>query len=205
MTPPRFLLIAGVMDHTTDGHWQCSTLHARHTHDIIRRACNAPLPTSKHSTSLFQYLYSFPYCAADLDIVSEMQFVKTLIYLATLLGFVMAQSMQILSPPAGTSLTPGNNFTVALQMSNFPENIDIVAVVIGLQSCATACSLYEYMGSVLYQGSFAPSGVLAANFSVAVPSSFSSGAAILGVDTLYMIGAEYQPDLQYVNQNVTVS
>ncbi|KAI5993216.1 hypothetical protein EDD15DRAFT_2266867 [Pisolithus albus] len=134
-----------------------------------------------------------------------MHFVKTLFYLATLLGFVMAQSMQILEPPAGASLTPGNNFTVALQVSNFPENIDIVAIVIGLQSCPMPCSLYLFMGSVLYQGSFAPSGVLAANFSVAVPSSFSSGAAVLAVDGLYLMGAEYQPELQYVYQNVTVS
>ncbi|KAI6110439.1 hypothetical protein EDD16DRAFT_1897943 [Pisolithus croceorrhizus] len=133
-----------------------------------------------------------------------MHFVKTLLYLATLLGFAMAQSMEILEPPAGATLTPGSNFTFALKMSDFPEQIDIVAVVIGLQSCTPSCSLYEYMGSVLYRGPYTPSAEYA-NFSVAVPSSFSSGAAILAADTLYLIGDEYEPVLEYVNENVTIS
>ncbi|KAI6107126.1 hypothetical protein EDD16DRAFT_1869584 [Pisolithus croceorrhizus] len=134
-----------------------------------------------------------------------MHFVKTLFHLATLLGLAMAQSVSILAPPAGTTLTPGGNFTVALQMSDSLDNVDTVAVVIGLQSCTPACSLYEYMGSVLYQGPYAPPGVAAANFTVTVPSSFQSGAAILAADTLYLIGDEYQPVQDYVNQNVTVS
>ncbi|KAI6013240.1 hypothetical protein EDC04DRAFT_2759441 [Pisolithus marmoratus] len=135
-----------------------------------------------------------------------MYFVKTLLYLATLLGFAMAQSMQILAPPAGTKLTPGNNVTVELQVSNYPENIDIVAVVIGLQSCVSTCDPpSEVMGTVLYQGSFAPPGVLTANFSVAVPSSFASGAAQLGVINLFMVGAEYEPVVQFLNETVTVS
>ncbi|KAI6104424.1 hypothetical protein F5141DRAFT_613565 [Pisolithus sp. B1] len=134
-----------------------------------------------------------------------MHFVKTLLYLATLLGFAMAQSVSILAPPAGAMLTPGSNFTVALKMSDFPENIDIVAVAIGLQSCTPACYLYEYMGSVLYQGSYAPPGVLSANFTVTVPSSFQSGVAVLAANTLYLIGDEFQPQQDYVNQNVTVS
>ncbi|KAI6107133.1 hypothetical protein EDD16DRAFT_124843 [Pisolithus croceorrhizus] len=137
-----------------------------------------------------------------------MHFVKTLVYLATLLGLAKAQSMSILAPAPGTTVTPGNNFTVALQMTNYPESIDIVAIVIGLQSCSSSTSCYpasEVMGTVLYQGEFAPTGVLAANFSVAVPSSFASGTAQLGVINYFLVGAENENNLQFLNETLTVS
>ncbi|KAI6134384.1 hypothetical protein EDD17DRAFT_867632 [Pisolithus thermaeus] len=134
-----------------------------------------------------------------------MHFVKTLLYLSALLGFAMAQSVEWLAPPAGTTLTPGSNVTVALQMSGYSGNIDMVAVAIGLQSCTPACDLFPFLGSVLYQGSYAPPGVLAANFTVTVPNSFSSGAAILSADALYLVGIEFEPVQDYVYQNVTVS
>lgn len=137
-----------------------------------------------------------------------MHFVKTLVYLATLLGFAMAQSMQILSPPPGTTVTPGTNFTVSLQMSNYPESIDIVAIVIGLQSCSSNSTCYppnQVMGTVLYQGSFAPPFVLSANFSVAAPTSFPSGPAQLGVINYFLVGAENENNLQFLNETLTVS
>ncbi|KIN98829.1 hypothetical protein M404DRAFT_30978, partial [Pisolithus tinctorius Marx 270] len=59
-----------------------------------------------------------------------MHFVKTLLYLATLLGFVMAQTMQFLSPTAGSTLAPGQNFTIELKVADSLTNFDIGAVVI---------------------------------------------------------------------------
>ncbi|KAI6153001.1 hypothetical protein BKA82DRAFT_4085049 [Pisolithus tinctorius] len=145
----------------------------------------------------------YSHCILDLTVILK----NSAFYLATLLGFALAQSMEILAPPAGTTLTPGNNFTVQLQMSNFPENIDVVAVVIGLQHClGTQCDPpTEVMGSILYQGPFTPPvGQLTTNYSVAVPSSFSSGTAQLGVINFFMVGAGYMPVVQYLNETVTV-
>ncbi|KAI6002325.1 hypothetical protein F5J12DRAFT_229784 [Pisolithus orientalis] len=134
-----------------------------------------------------------------------MHFVKTLLYLATLLGFVMAQTMQFLSPTAGSTLTPGQNFTIELKVADSLTNFDIGAVVIGLQSCSSTCAPpSEVMGTILYQGSF-PSGQLTANFSVMVPSSFSSGTALIGAINLYMVGLALQPSFQFFNQTVTIS
>lgn len=137
-----------------------------------------------------------------------MHFVKTLLCLATFLGFVMAQSMQIVSPPPGTSLTPGKNVTVELQAADSTSNIDFVAVVIGLQSCSsTGCYPPNVaLGTILYQGPFTPpAGQLTANISVMVPSSFASGTAQLGVINFFLIGAEFETGLQYTNETVTVS
>ncbi|KAI6110438.1 hypothetical protein EDD16DRAFT_1611251 [Pisolithus croceorrhizus] len=137
-----------------------------------------------------------------------MHFVKTLIYLATLLGLAMAQSMSILSPAPGTTVTPGTNFTVSLQMSNSSESIDVVAIVIGLQSCSSSTTCYpvnEGIGTLLYEGKFAPTGVLAANFSFAVPLSFASGTAQLGVINYFLVGSENENNLQFLNETLTVA
>jgi len=45
-----------------------------------------------------------------------MFFVKALVYLTTWLTLVLAQSAQLLAPPAGTTLKAGSNFTVQVGM-----------------------------------------------------------------------------------------
>ncbi|KIM66457.1 hypothetical protein SCLCIDRAFT_110307 [Scleroderma citrinum Foug A] len=136
-----------------------------------------------------------------------MFFVKALVYLTTWLTLVFAQSAQLLAPPAGTTLKAGSNFTVQVEMGGYPENIDTVAIVIGLMHCTGTCSPpSQFMGSILYQGPYTPvSGQYYANYSVAVPSGFQSGTASLNVIDFFMVGASYVPVIDYLNVTVTVS
>ncbi|KAL4070078.1 hypothetical protein V8B97DRAFT_2007698 [Scleroderma yunnanense] len=136
-----------------------------------------------------------------------MFFVKTLLYLTTLFTFVFAQTAQILAPPPGTTLTAGTNFTVEIGMGSYPENIDVVAIVIGLMHCNGTCTPpNQFMGSILYQGPYTPaSGTLSANYTVTVPSGFQSGTAQLGLIDFFMVGASYVPVFYFANETVTIA
>jgi hypothetical protein len=82
----------------------------------------------------------------------------------------------------------------AVESQNSLTGSEEVAVVIGIQSCATrACiSPSEFMGNILYNGQFNPQYHEPylppyQNFTVQVPSSFS-GTALIGVAHVTLIG-----------------
>ncbi|KAG6333795.1 hypothetical protein ID866_5290 [Astraeus odoratus] len=132
---------------------------------------------------------------------------SVLIALACLFAVALAQSTQLLAPPAGTTVNPGNNFTVRVGMGGYPENIDVVSIVIGLQHCYGTCSPpNQFMGSILYQGPYTPqSGQYYADYSVMVPEGFPTGQASLGVINFFMVGAEYEPIFDFLNETLTVA
>lgn len=73
----------------------------------------------------------------------------------------------------------------------YPENIDVVAIVIGLAPCddGECYPASTYVGDVLYQGPYTPSpGNDAENFTVGVPQGFAYGKASLNVVNLFMVG-----------------
>ncbi|KAN0080351.1 hypothetical protein V8E55_009917 [Tylopilus felleus] len=136
-----------------------------------------------------------------------MQFFKAALSLALLAGSALAQSTQLTYPPPGTTLTVGSEFTVQVYMGGYPENIDVVAIVIGLAQCygGTCSPASSFMGNILYQGPYTPQqDSYYANYTVTVPESFTPGKASLNAINLFMVGAEYEPIVNYLNENVTV-
>ncbi|KIK81054.1 hypothetical protein PAXRUDRAFT_205440 [Paxillus rubicundulus Ve08.2h10] len=103
----------------------------------------------------------------------------------------------------------------AISQSKLPYpiiNFDEISVAIGLQSCPDgSCNpTNEYLGTILYQGPYTPqpSGVgtnLFQNFTVTIPSSTPSGQAILGVANFYLDGTGYTPNLNVVNETLTIA
>ncbi|KAG6377887.1 hypothetical protein JVT61DRAFT_14673 [Boletus reticuloceps] len=135
-----------------------------------------------------------------------MQLFKAVLSLALLTSSVLAQSTQLLYPPPGSTLTAGSSITVQVGMGGFPENIDNVALVIGLAQCygGTCYPASSYVGNVLYQGPYTPiTGQNYANYTVNVPQTFT-GNASLNVINLFLVGAEFEPIVDYLNENVTV-
>ncbi|KAF8416280.1 hypothetical protein L210DRAFT_3511863 [Boletus edulis BED1] len=135
-----------------------------------------------------------------------MQLFKAALSLALLASSVLAQSTQLLYPPPGSTLTGGSSITVQVGMGGFPENIDNVALVIGLAQCygGECYPASSYVGNVLYQGVYTPiTGQNYANYTVEVPQTFT-GNASLNVINLFLVGAEYEPIVDYLNENVTV-
>ena len=73
----------------------------------------------------------------------------------------------------------------------YPENIDVVAIVIGLEPClgGTCYPASSFMGSILYQGPYTPQpGNYYANYTVTVPEGFIAGPASLNVINFFMVG-----------------
>ncbi|KAI9463438.1 hypothetical protein HD554DRAFT_2124169 [Boletus coccyginus] len=136
-----------------------------------------------------------------------MQLFNTVLSLVLLAGSALAQSTQITFPPPGSTLTAAGDTTVQVYMGGYPENIDVVAIVIGLSQClgGECYPASSYMGSILYQGPYTPQpGNYYANYTVTVPQSFPVGEASLNVINFFMVGASYVPVVDYLNENVTV-
>ncbi|KAF8834789.1 hypothetical protein BDN67DRAFT_975749 [Paxillus ammoniavirescens] len=118
----------------------------------------------------------------------------------------------ITAPAAGSTVTAGSEITVQVTVPDSLINFDEISVAIGLQSCPDgSCNpTEEYLGTILYQGPYTPqpSGVgtnLFQNFTVTIPSSTSSGQAILGVANFYLDGTGYTPNLNVVNETLTIA
>ncbi|KAG9310838.1 hypothetical protein JVU11DRAFT_8691 [Chiua virens] len=137
-----------------------------------------------------------------------MHFFRTARSLSLLAGSALGQLLtSIPYPPSGATFTAGRNTTVQVYMSDYIENVDTVAVVIGLASCpgGECYPSTEGMGDVLYQGPYTPEpGQLYANYTVTIPQSVTAGTASLNVLNLYMAGYGYDPVVDYVNQTVNV-
>ncbi|KAH0834196.1 hypothetical protein J3R83DRAFT_11508 [Lanmaoa asiatica] len=96
-----------------------------------------------------------------------MHFIKAALSLAFLAGSALAQSTQLTLPPPGSTLTAGSEILVQVGMGGYPENIDVVAIVIGLMPCygGECFPASSFMGDILYQGPYTPpSGGYYANY-----------------------------------------
>ncbi|KAF9219889.1 hypothetical protein BS17DRAFT_371351 [Gyrodon lividus] len=136
-----------------------------------------------------------------------MYFFKAALSLALLTGSAVAQSTQLTLPAPGSTLTTGSSVTVQVGMGGYPENIDVVAIVIGLLPCyGGQCSPpNEFMGTILYQGPYNPVSGYYENYTVTIPQSFPAGKASLNVINFFMVGASYMPVIDYLNETVYVS
>ncbi|KAH7910745.1 hypothetical protein BJ138DRAFT_1101582 [Hygrophoropsis aurantiaca] len=124
----------------------------------------------------------------------------------------VAQNAAIAHPPQGTSVSPGSSLIVQIERPNTLSGSEEVAVVVGIQSCATrACiSPADFMGSILYNGQFSPQDYSPEippyqNFTVQVPSGFANGTALIGVAHLTLIGAGLYPWLEVLNRTITIA
>ncbi|TFK34054.1 hypothetical protein BDQ12DRAFT_690313 [Crucibulum laeve] len=133
--------------------------------------------------------------------------------LATLFSVVFAQRAAIGFPNDGTSVTAGSKLLVEIDRGNSLSASQEVAIVIGLQSCpSSACAApSDIMGSILYNGPFAPKLQANAtfkpphqNFTVTIPSTIAKGKAQLGVVHVSLIGAGQAPFLETFNITLNV-
>lgn len=73
----------------------------------------------------------------------------------------------------------------------YPENINVVAIVVGLAPCygGECYPASSFMGNILYQGPYTPqTSDYYANYTVTVPEDFPTGDASLNVINLFMVG-----------------
>ncbi|KAF8552459.1 hypothetical protein OG21DRAFT_1511485 [Imleria badia] len=136
---------------------------------------------------------------------------KSLFALFLFATAVFAQSALIGLPTSNQTASAGNNLIVQVQRPNTLTGSEEVAVVIGLQSCPNSpcASPLSIMGTILYNGPFNPQYHEPylppyQNFTVQIPSSFTAGTALIGVAHVTLIGAGLYPDLETLNQAITI-
>ncbi|KAF8838564.1 hypothetical protein BDN67DRAFT_954823 [Paxillus ammoniavirescens] len=137
-----------------------------------------------------------------------MYFFEAALSLALLAGSALAQSTQLTLPAPYSTLIPGNNATVRVGMGGYPENIDVVAMVIGLAACydGECFPPTDTMGTILYQGPYNPvRGQYYEDFTVTVPKYFLPGKAALNVINFFMVGASYVPNVHFLNETVYIA
>ncbi|KAG6887756.1 hypothetical protein C0995_013046 [Termitomyces sp. Mi166 len=118
---------------------------------------------------------------------------------SVLFSTVKAQSIAIVYPADGASVTPGSNLTVEIDRPDTLTGSTEVAVVIGVISCPTSgCrSVGDGVGTVLYNGGYDPQFHTTTakpphqNFTVTIPSTLPKGKAQLGVVHTTLIGTKY--------------
>ncbi|EIW74010.1 hypothetical protein CONPUDRAFT_68036 [Coniophora puteana RWD-64-598 SS2] len=111
-------------------------------------------------------------------------------------GAAVAQNVAIAHPPAGASMTSGQNFTVQLNKANSLSPSSDIAVVIGLNSCTSgACpDPSQEIGYVLYSGPFSPSQSddpalpPNQNFTVQIPPAYQGGQYQIACAHFSLIG-----------------
>ncbi|KIL61388.1 hypothetical protein M378DRAFT_167036, partial [Amanita muscaria Koide BX008] len=104
-----------------------------------------------------------------------------------------AQGVVINYPQNGASVPAGQDLTVQVVRPDTLTGSQEVAVVIGLESCTSqSCpSPVDVMGDILYNGPYNPQFQQLQpyqNFSVAIPASWTKGAAQLNVAHFTLIG-----------------
>ncbi|KAH7910767.1 hypothetical protein BJ138DRAFT_1152240 [Hygrophoropsis aurantiaca] len=137
---------------------------------------------------------------------------KSILTIPLFAALALAQGAVIGYPPQGTSVAPGSSLIVQVERPNTLSNSEEVAVVIGVQSCATqpCVSPAGDMGQILYNGPFAPqyheSGTPPyQNFTVQIPSTLASGTALIGVAHFTLVGSVLYPWLQLLNRTITIA
>ncbi|KAF4563242.1 hypothetical protein EYR36_003681 [Pleurotus pulmonarius] len=128
-----------------------------------------------------------------------MKFTSCIVFLFSLLSVSLAQSIVIGFPKTGANITAGSNFIVEVDRPNSLTGSTEVGIAINIQPCAARgeCIFSEdLLGFTLYAGSYNPqfhtnvsfSLPPHQNFTVALPSSFAKGTALLSVTHLSLVG-----------------
>ncbi|KAI0820445.1 hypothetical protein BC628DRAFT_1330267 [Trametes gibbosa] len=126
---------------------------------------------------------------------------KFLFVLSTLASLAAAQMAVIRAPPARSTFSPGEQFTVDVDRPDTLTGSQEVSVAIGLLSCAgqappgtcDGIDTTEEIGTALYAGPYVPQlrpggSDLFENFTVTVPVDFPAGAAALSVAHFSLVG-----------------
>ncbi|GLB41551.1 hypothetical protein LshimejAT787_1001510 [Lyophyllum shimeji] len=141
-----------------------------------------------------------------------MKFFPAVAALSAFLAGVSAQSINIGYPQDGATVQAGSNLTVEIDRPNTLSGSTEIAVVIGVQSCASSpChSPADGLGNILYNGGYKPqynqppdSKPPHQNFTVTIPSTLAKGKALLGVAHMTLIGAGAAPILE--TRNITLN
>ncbi|KAM6493943.1 hypothetical protein JOM56_010304 [Amanita muscaria] len=125
-----------------------------------------------------------------------------------------AQSVEIDYPQNGACVPAGQNLTVQVVRPDTLTGSQEVAVVIGLTSCTSRPCLPpdSVMGAILYNGPYNPQFQKPnlppfqpyQNFSVAIPASWTKGAAQLNVAHFTLIGLGPFPFSETLNVSLTI-
>ncbi|KAG2036519.1 hypothetical protein BDR03DRAFT_898406 [Suillus americanus] len=121
-----------------------------------------------------------------------------------------AQQVFIMTPLAGTSVSPGKNITVTIGKPDSLSASEEVAVVIAIRSCAWNICVpqAEALGEILYSGPFNPHTNFkqpSQDFNIRIPQSMSNGSALLTVTHFALIGAGPRPWMELKNVSVVVN
>ncbi|KAI0636731.1 hypothetical protein C8Q77DRAFT_1215680 [Trametes polyzona] len=125
----------------------------------------------------------------------------------------LGQSIAILSPPAGATLSPGSTFIVDVDKADSLSPSQDVSVAIGLESCTQAsCDTLAssgILGNIVFTGDYSPqlrpnSTHVFQNYSVQVPSTLQAGPAVLSIAHFYLLGVGASPAVEMVNTTVTI-
>ncbi|KIJ18690.1 hypothetical protein PAXINDRAFT_167253 [Paxillus involutus ATCC 200175] len=137
------------------------------------------------------------------------------ISVALFVSAALAQGITIVLPAAGSTVTPGSSITVQVGTNIFVENLERIAIAIGLQSCpsgsTSGCSTADQgIGTILYTGLFDP--VLGPeytgpyqDFTVTIPASTPAGQANLAVANFFLVGASQLPSMNFANASLIIA
>ncbi|EGN95162.1 hypothetical protein SERLA73DRAFT_171014 [Serpula lacrymans var. lacrymans S7.3] len=137
---------------------------------------------------------------------------KSIISLALFAGAAFAQNIAIANPVQGASVAPGSDLIVQLERPNSQSPSEEVAVVIGIQSCSSqpCAAPADIFGQMLYNGAYdpvthEPQLPNYQNISVKIPASLPKGTAQINILHVNLVGAGPTPDLQTLNQTITIT
>ncbi|EGN95792.1 hypothetical protein SERLA73DRAFT_187013 [Serpula lacrymans var. lacrymans S7.3] len=179
-------------------------LHSINTH--LKFVC---FPSSFSTQKTYHHYYSLNFLS-----LIAMRFIPFIVG-SLFATAAYAQNVFVTAPSNGVSLSPGSNFTVDVERPNSLSGSEEVAVVIALQSCATRACLppSEWLGTILYNGNFSPVEPNPnpmhqqpnQNFTVQIPPSFQNGSALLSVTHVALIGAGYNPYMEFHNVSMNIT
>ncbi|KIK52085.1 hypothetical protein GYMLUDRAFT_233762 [Collybiopsis luxurians FD-317 M1] len=135
---------------------------------------------------------------------------SNLLFLFTLFFTAFSQTITILSPPAGTEVSPGQDVTVQLAFPNSLTGMEHISAVIGMINCAGATcptDATDTLGIPLFMGNYTPQfheGNLPPyqNFTVTTPSTLAAGTNMITAAQFMLVGASASPVLQFANVTV---
>ncbi|KAF7428750.1 hypothetical protein PC9H_007982 [Pleurotus ostreatus] len=144
-----------------------------------------------------------------------MKFTSCVVFLFSLLSVSLAQSIMIGFPKPSANITAGSNFTVEVDRPNSLTGSTEVGIAINIQPCAARGECIppeDLLGFTLYAGSYNPQFHTNVsfglpphqNFTVALPSSFAKGTALLSVTHLSLVGAGPFPLFEIRNATVNI-
>ncbi|KAJ7748005.1 hypothetical protein B0H14DRAFT_2984388 [Mycena olivaceomarginata] len=133
-----------------------------------------------------------------------MKFFASFALSAALATTAFAQTISIQAPADGTTVQAGSSITVGVIQHIFIENLEEVALAIGLGAPNLAPAIG---GNILYNGPFNPqqqNGVFLQDFTVTIPETASTGLMSLNVAHFTLRGSINTPSIETVNVTLHV-